>query len=335
VAPLVWRRRYPLGVFVTVCAIGFAQWLVVGVGTAADLSILIALYTVATRCPRRVALLSAATAELGAFVASWQHNADVLRAVIFLTALVAAAFFLGTNIRTRREYLAALVERAQRLEHERDQQAEIAVAAERARIAREMHDVVAHSLAVMVTMADGAALKGRSDPERAVAAMHQVSETGRHALGETRRLVNVLRTSPGAGPLAPQPGLAQLEPLIEQVRATGLRGALTVRGQQFPVPEGAQLAAYRIVQEALTNTLKHARHATRADVSLWYHDAAIELDITDDGDPQPGARSEGGGHGLVGMRERAAMYEGSIAAGPRSGRGWSVRARLDVAHALV
>jgi signal transduction histidine kinase len=301
----------------------------------ADAAVLVALYTVATLAPRRMTLLAASTVEVGALVASTHHAGDVVRSMVLLTALIAAAFFLGTTIRTRRLYMAALVERAQRLERERDQQAVAAVAAERASIAREMHDVVAHSLAVMITMADAAALKGWTEPARAAAAMQQVSETGRQALNETRRLVHVLRTERADGALAPQPGLAQLDALVDQVRATGLRAELTVAGLPFPVPEGAQLAAYRIVQEALTNTLKHARHATRVRVALRYAGDEIDIEVTDDGEAQPVPAGDQAGHGLVGMRERAALYDGAVRAGPGIGGGWAVHARLEVAPSLA
>ena len=152
---------------------------------------------------------------------------------------------------------------------------------------------------------------------------------------ETRRLVHVLRTEAADGALAPQPGLAQLDALVEQVRATGLRAELTITGRPFPVPEGAQLAGYRIVQEALTNTLKHARHATRVHAALRYTDDAIEIGVTDDGEPPVAAPVEVTGHGLVGMRERAALYDGTVSAGPRAGGGWAVRARLEVSPSLV
>jgi signal transduction histidine kinase len=253
-----------------------------------------------------------------------------VQSLIGITALLAAFFFLGISLRTRQAYLAALVERATRLEHERDQQARIAAAAERASIAREMHDIVAHSLAVIITMADAAAAKRRSDPERAGAAMEQVSEVGRQALGETRRLLGVLRTEAPGGGSAPLPGLAQLDALLDKVRATGLAAELTVTGRRFAVPEGAQLAAYRIVQEALTNTIKHARGATRVQVWLRYADPVIEVDVADDGRPAPG-QSDVTGHGLAGMSERAALYDGTVLAGPGAGGGWAVSARLSLA----
>jgi signal transduction histidine kinase len=328
VTPITWRRRYPVGVFAVTYAISMAQVL------AADRllafpAILIALYTVARHAPRRTAIVAAAALEIGVVVLTL--SGGFLLSLVNVSAVVAAVFVLGTNLRTREAYLAALVERAERLEHERDQQAQIAAAAERASIAREMHDIVAHSLAVIVTMAEAAAAKRRSDPDGAGAAMGQVSEVGRQALGETRRLLGVLRTEAPGGGSAPLPRLAQLDTLLEQVRATGLAAELTVTGQPFAVPEGAQLAVYRIVQEALTNTIKHARSATRVQVRLRYAEPVIEAGIADDGRPALAAQGGLAGHGLAGMSERASLYDGTVLAGPRPGGGWGVSARLCLA----
>jgi signal transduction histidine kinase len=333
-APIMWRRRYPVVVFSVVAVAAFVQW-IYGERFLADMAILIALYSVTTRAPRRAAAAAAATVEVGVVLAAEQHILGVSweRAFVLLSGMVAAAYFLGTNIRTRKAYTAALVERAERLELERDQQAQIAIAAERASIAREMHDIVAHSLAVIVTMAEAAVAKRRSDPARADAAMAQVSETGRQALEETRRLLGVLRTDPTAGEFAPQPGLAQLDTLLDQVRATGLAAELVVIGERFDVPDSGQLAIYRIIQEVLTNTIKHATGATRVCVKLRYDRPVVAVDISDDGSPQLAARSgEGVGHGLVGMRERAALYNGTLSAGRDANRGWRVSARIGFDH---
>lgn len=340
VTPLVWRRRAPVTVFTVICAVAFAQWLY-GDRFLGDVAILVSLYTVTRRAPRRVGVAAAGVVEIGVVLAALQRVIAVKweSSLVLLSGMVAAAFFLGTNLRTRQAYLAALVERATRLEHERDQQARIAAAAERASIAREMHDIVAHSLAVVITMAEAAAAKRRSDPERAAAAMEQVADVGRQALGETRRLLGVLRTEAPSLGFAPRPGLEQLEQLVEQVRATGLAACLSVTGQPFALPNGAELAIYRIVQEALTNTIKHARGATRVDVELRYAPHEIEIHIIDDGIVDDGATDDGRrasdarkaerpGHGLVGMQERAALYNGSVASGCLPGRGFGVRARM-------
>jgi signal transduction histidine kinase len=335
--PLVWRRRYPVAVFGFLCVVGLIQ-VITRQATPADVSILISLYTVATRCPPRISLGAFVVAEFGVIVATHDNAlaASAARSFVFLSAMVAAAFFLGKNLRTRREYVTAMVDRTERLERERDQQARIAVAAERASIAREMHDIVAHSLAVIITMADAAGAKFRSDPDRAQAAIREVGETGRQALGETRRLLGVLRTDGTDQGFVPQPGLDDIDALVEHVRATGLRTELTVSGRPFRVPEGAQLAVYRITQEALTNCMKHAAGATKVAVTLRYAEPAIELGVVDDGDANVTVASAATttGHGIVGMHERAALYNGTVIAAPRSGSGWTVTACLNVADAL-
>jgi signal transduction histidine kinase len=330
--PVIWRRRYPLGMFAITYAVALAQWLYAE-RVLGGYVILISLYTVGRHAPRRVALAAAAAAESGAaLTAALTTGRNWIQFFAILTAMVAAPCFLGIYLRTRQAYLAALIERAKRLERERDQQARIIAAAERASIAREMHDIVAHSLAVIITMAEAAVLKRRSDPERAGAAMEQVAETGRQALGETRRLLGVLRTQAPAGDHSPMPGLAQLDSLLEQTRATGLEAELTVTGRRFAVPEGAQLAIYRIIQEALTNTIKHARGATRVQVRLAYAEPVIEIGTIDDGRPWTGAARRGpAGHGLTGMRERAVLYGGTVTSGPRPDGGWGVSARLSPA----
>jgi signal transduction histidine kinase len=332
VLPLIWRRRYPLSMFAVTGAVALAQWLYAE-RTLASYAVLISLYSVARHAPRRVALTAAAVAWFGAVLAAMLTvGRNWPQFIAVFTTMVAAPCFLGGYLRTREAYLSALVERTRRLEHERDQQARIAAAAERASIAREMHDIVAHSLAVIITMAEAAAAKRRSDPERAAAAMEQVAETGRQALDQTRRLLGVLRTSEPAASSSPPPGLAQLDALLEEVRTTGLAAELTVTGRRFPLAEGEQLALYRIVQEALTNTIKHARRATRVQVLLSYDEPSAEIRIADDGQPAWGTDRPGpAGHGLAGMRERAALYGGEAAAGPHPSGGWTVTARLSAA----
>ena len=224
-------------------------------------------------------------------------------------------------------YLAALVERAGRLEYERDQQARISAAAERAGIAREMHDVLAHSLAVIITLAEAAVAKRHTDPDRAAASMGQVSEVGRQALEETRRVLGVLRTEQPGGTLTPQPGVGQLDALLEQAQATGLAAQLSVTGRPFALPGGAELALYRIVQEALTNTLKHGGPAATAEVRIALADGELGLEIQDTGLGAPGIPTGEGG-GLRGMRERAAVYGGAVQAGPAPSGGWRVATTL-------
>ena len=199
--PLVWRRRYPVGVFVTLSLVAFVQFLV-GDRLLTDISLLVALCTVSVHRPRRTALAAAAVLEIGVVMATlrWTLTADWIHSLVFLSAMVAAALLLGINVRTRRAHLATLIERAERLEHERDQQTRMAAVAERTRIAREMHDVLAHSLAVMVSLADGAAAKLTSEPDRAANAIAHVSDLGRQSLRDTRRLLGVLRADDSSDP---------------------------------------------------------------------------------------------------------------------------------------
>ncbi|RKQ90434.1 signal transduction histidine kinase [Solirubrobacter pauli] len=322
--PLIWRRRAPFTVFTVIAAIAFGQWLT-GTDLFADVALLFAIYSVAAQEPRGRVIAACVILEIGVVlaVARWAAP-SVLPSFILLTGMAVAAVGLGLNVRTRRAYLASVEERAAQLERERDQQGRLAAAAERARIAREMHDIVAHNLSVMIALADGAGYVSEQDPKRAAAAMEQVSQTGRHALGEMRRLLGVLREDSTG--LAPQPGLDDLEPLLEQVRAAGLHATLETSGAPVELGAGAELTVYRLVQEALTNTLKHAGSHARAYVRLQYDTTGVEVEVTDDG---PGhARVAAGGQGLTGMRERAAVYGGELEAGPAPAGGWRVRTRL-------
>jgi signal transduction histidine kinase len=329
-APLALRRRAPLAVFAAIAFVAFLQWLLVDGEYSADLALLLALYAVAAHEPRRWGVVAAAAIlELGVLLAAITYWDDAtLASFATLSAFVVAAGALGIYMRTRRQHVATLQERADQLERERDQQAQLATAAERARIAREMHDVVAHNLSVMIALADGALLTAAQDPIEAQRAMGAVSRTGREALDEMRRLLGVLRADEHADtPFTPQPGIDALDGLLEQVRGAGLATRLTRTGAPVPVSPGAQLAVYRLVQEALTNTLKHARGASSADVRLHYGPEALSLEVVDDGAPSV-VPVHNGGHGLAGMRERAAAYGGAVEAGPDRHGGWRVRARI-------
>ncbi|HEY2697567.1 MAG TPA: histidine kinase [Pseudonocardiaceae bacterium] len=327
VAPLLARRRYPFAVFGWLYLLALSQWWL-GRAVLIDAAILVALYTVATLSDRRRALLAAALVEIGVVIAAirWAPGGfdGVLTAMIFLSGLVTAAFVLGVNTRTRRIYLASLEDRAGRAERDRDQQSQLATAAERARIAREMHDIVTHNLSVLVALADGVAFAAEHDPDTAQFAAHKVAETGRQALQEMQRLVSVLRGTEEPDPRTPQPGLGQIDDLITQVRAAGLPTSLTVVGAAFPVPTTAQLAVYRVVQESLTNVLKHAKDPSRAHVTLSYAEPAIILHVSDDGRGEPRPVNVPG-HGVAGMRERAAVFGGHVDAGPGQHGGWQVR----------
>ncbi|MCW2954051.1 MAG: hypothetical protein JWQ48_3221 [Conexibacter sp.] len=325
--PLLARRRSPTAVFAVIALVAFAQWLT-GRPMWADLALLVALYTVAATESRRRALAAAAALELGVAIAveRW-GGADPLAGAVFLTGMVIAAVALGRSVQIRRAYLRTLEERAARLEHERDQQGQIAAAAERARIAREMHDIVAHNLSVMTALADGAAFAARSDPAQATRAMELSAATGRQALADMRRLLGVLREGADAQ-RAPQPGTDDVPELLDQVRAAGLPVTLVVEGAAGRLPPAAQLTVFRLIQEALTNTLKHAGPGATAAIALRYDDAGVELEVSDTG--AGGASANAGGQGLDGMRERAAVYAGAVEAGPRPGGGWRVRTRLEI-----
>ena len=329
-APLTVRRIWPIPVFgwilVTgVCAVLWDEFLDAGP------ALLVALYTVAALQPRRAALSCAGLLELGVVAALLRYAGSWWYDAIFLSGLIAAALGLGLYYGTRRAYLAELRDRADRLERERDQQAALAVAAERARIAREMHDIVAHHLTVMVTLSEAAVAASASSPERAADVMRSVSATGRSALADTRRVLGVLRQRPDQGPgdtLRPVPDLTQLDALIEQVRSAGLDTTLEIHGQAADVPAGVQLTAYRLVQEALTNTLKHGGPGARASVRLHYLPGELLVDIDDDGAGAAAPATAGVGSGLLGMRERVHAYGGDVQAGPRRPGGWRVSARL-------
>jgi signal transduction histidine kinase len=333
VVPLAWRRRAPFVVFALMIALALVQFFTTKELTD-DLALLVAFYTIAAYQPPRRVLLAAAILAAGAVLVA-SGTTHPLPVWAILSGLVAAAWFVGYYARTRRAYLAALVDRAARLERERDQQAQLAATAERVRIAREVHDIVAHNIAVMIALADGAAYTAEASPAQAVSIMGQVSATGRSALTEMRRLLGVLRESATPGS-APQPTLDNVDELIAAVRAAGLPTRLTVTGEPLPLPPSAQLALYRTIQEALTNTLKHAPGAT-AEVRLAYRPGEVELEVTDDGHPgavdtspvaETPAGPRGAGHGLAGMRERAAIFGGQVSAGPRPGGGWRVHTVL-------
>jgi signal transduction histidine kinase len=332
VVPLVWRRRAPMTVFLIVAAVAFIEWLTATV-LPADIALLVALFTVAVHDRPSRSLVAAGILEVGVVMASvrWSLAGDPPRSTIFLSGMVVAALFVGIALRTWRAYLDSLVERANQAEFERDQQALLAAAAERSRIAREMHDVVAHNVSIMVTLADGARAVARSNPERAQETMAEVSSTGRLALTDMRQLLGVLRTEGDGADRNPQPDLASLPQLIEGVRSTGLDVHLATQGDPFEIPPGVGLTVYRIVQESLTNVLKHADQPTSAEVGLTYRSPFVDLSIEDDG-RSTNRRSDG--HGLCGMRERAAIYGGELVAGPGLSGGWLVTARVRADGAL-
>ncbi|CAD5964138.1 MULTISPECIES: sensor histidine kinase [Streptomyces] len=336
------RRRLPEKMLLLAIAVGVLQ--LVGdvrpnIGNFAMLVITFTVATIGERWASRLALicsLSAATlsqvrweAEPGG---SWPQQIFV---TVIMTVPFVLAWVMGDSLRTRRAYFSQLEERAARLEREREAQSKVAVAAERARIARELHDVVAHNVSVMVVQADGAAYVMDAAPDQARQALETISSTGRQALAEMRRLLGVLRTgdAPESGEYVPQPDVEQIEDLVDQVRRTGLAVDFKVEGTARPLPSGVELTAYRIVQEALTNTRKHGGPDAGASVRLVYFDDGLGLLVEDDGrgaahELYEDGGADGAGHGMIGMRERVGMVGGTLDAGPRPGGGFRISALL-------
>ncbi|MEU6577062.1 sensor histidine kinase [Streptomyces sp. NPDC046805] len=335
------RRRLPEPMLMLAAAAGLAQTVLDVEPTVADFALLVISFTVAAtgaRWASRFALTAGLAAATLAQLRWPAEHASLLGRVgitVFQTVPFALAWVLGDSMRTRRAYFAQLEERAARLEKEREAQAKVAVAAERARIARELHDVVAHNVSVMVVQADGAAYVLDSAPDQARNALETISSTGRQALAEMRRLLGVLRTGEHreSGEYVPQPDVEQIDDLVQQCRSAGLPVDFKVEGTPRPLPSGVELTAYRIVQEALTNTRKHGGPNTGASVRLVYFDDGLGLLVEDDGKGAPhelyeDGGADGRGHGLIGMRERVGMVGGTLDAGPRPGGGFRISALL-------
>ena len=335
VVPVTFRRKAPASAFWIGVAGGGLQALTKGGPSAADAAIVVLLYTLAAYRPRSQSVPGLLVAIAGSMVALeyWMADSWAQARHMLLTGLVVyggaalLAWVLGDSMRYRRAYYVALEDRAARLERERDIQAQIGAAAERARIARELHDVVAHNVSVMVVQADGAGYALAGEPERARQALTAISATGRQALAEMRRLLGVLRSGDQAADLAPQPGLDQLRDLLEQTRAAGRTVTFTLEGEPRPLPEGVGLAAYRVVQESLTNVRKHGGIGASVCVLLRFTPSELHVQVTDDGQGAAAA-GDGAGLGLTGMRERVTVYGGTLAAGPRKTGGYRVSATL-------
>jgi signal transduction histidine kinase len=335
------RRRMPERMLLLATAVGVAQLALDVEPTAGDFAMLVIVYTVAANGARwasRFALtvgLAAATVSQIRWPQEGSSAAGHVAIAVFQTVPFALAWVLGDSLRTRRAYFAQVEERAARLEKEREAQSKVAVAAERARIARELHDVVAHNVSVMVVQADGAAYVLDAAPDQARKALETISSTGRQALAEMRRLLGVLRTGEHVegGEYVPQPDVEQIDELIQQCRGSGLPVDFRIEGTPRELPSGVELTAYRIVQEALTNTRKHGGPHAGASVRLVYFDDGLGLLIEDDGKGAPHELYEEGGldgqgHGLIGMRERVGMVGGTLDAGPRPGGGFRISALL-------
>jgi signal transduction histidine kinase len=323
--PLAARRRYPLAVELVVgaVAVAMAAWLVNGYeGVSPLIPVLIAAYSTAVHARGRAALAGLAVALVVPGLIALVMGSTVWGDYVFPNLILGLGWLAGWLVRSRTELAARLHEEAVRAEDERELLAEIAVADERRRIARELHDIVAHSMSVMVVQAGGARRILDRDPARAADAAAQIERTGREALTEMRRLLGVLGVD---AERTPQPGMDQVDELVGRARAAGLPVELEVEGDRRRLPAGVDLTGYRIVQEALTNTMKHAASAPTS-VRVRYGNDALELQIADRGTVAP--RLDDPGHGLIGMRERVRVVGGELHAGPRAGGGFDVRARL-------
>jgi len=325
------RRRFPFGAPTTTFAA------LVGFGTVANQAgnnlsfpffcALGAMVTFGASRERRIAYAGIPIALATVLYVTHQFHqgiGSVPWIVGFFTAAWLAGFFLSQRTRQTEE----LRERAERLELERELNARAAVAEERARIARELHDIVGHSVSVMTVQASAVRRLLREDQEREREALQTVEDTGRAALAEMRRLVGVLRRPEESPALVPQPSLEYVDKLVEQTREAGLETKLTLEGEPTALPQGIDLTAYRFVQEGLTNAIKHA-NAKSAEVVVRYDNGTVELVVRDDGTGD--GDGGGSGHGLVGIRERVAVYGGELSAGPRPEGGYELRARLPVA----
>jgi signal transduction histidine kinase len=328
--------------FTAVALVALVQWLT-STPQIADAAVLVALFWITLDGTIRAMAAAALVVEAGAVMAALHWSPDDWPKVwVGVTGLGIAAGALGLAIRERRALVVSAAERAARLEFERDQEGRLGAAAERARIAREMHDIVSHNLTVMIGLADGAAYALQSSPDAAQTALGRLSGTGRQALEEMRRLLGVLHEEPAppaqaGGAYEPQPGLDRLDDLLARVEAAGVPVSIELRGDPHELSPGVQLTVFRVAQEALTNTLKHAGRPASAQLALHCDGRGVTLEVTDsggvgqargrDGLPET-ERLPSGGRGLRGMRERAAAYGGELEAGPRPEGGWRVRLTL-------
>ena len=337
--PLAWRRVAP----VTALAIVFVPLIAMALAARriessyVMLVLLVAFAAVGAYSERRRAVIGLLTGfALLALVMVSENVVDSVNAeppiagdFIFLGAILGVVWMLAVALRERSERAGELQDRADRLEREQEEQARAAVAEERARIARELHDVVAHSVSVIAVQTGSIRHRLRSERPAEAAELSGVEQTARQALAEMRRMLGLLRADDEGLSLAPQPGMDEVPRLVDQVRETGLDVELVIEGDRRPLAPGVDLAAYRILQEALTNVMKHAG-SSHARVAVRFGQRAVELEVADDG-RGPSAGHNGGGHGLVGMRERVALYGGSVQTGPGADGGFVVSASLPIA----
>jgi signal transduction histidine kinase len=332
--PLAARRRFPGTVLGISVASGLAFAALFLPPFVLGPAILVAVYSVAAYGDRRVSLAGLVFAELG-LAAVWLTPAMLERSTFLLfMGVIAVAWVLGRFVGDRQIYAARLEERTAELERAREELARRAVVEERLRLARELHDVVAHAMSVIAVQSGVGAHVAASRPEEVGKALAAIEATSRGALEELRRLLGVLRQdNESQASLTPVPGLANLESLLAEVGKAGLAVRVRVEGAPLQLPAGVDLSAYRIVQEALTNVVKHAGPA-HAQVTIGFRDQEVTVEVTDDGRgavPPAGDGRMGTGHGLIGMRERVAAFGGDLQVGPRPGGGFRVAARLPLA----
>ncbi len=329
IVPLLARRRYPFGapvaLFVINAVESFIDGRLVPFTAGTFLSVLASAFLIGLLEDRRQAVSGLLILLAAGAIVVRNDPSQGLGDFLGLALLFSIVWIAGFVIGRRLETAAEAERRAERLERERELQAREAVAEERARIARELHDVVGHSVSVMTVQASGVRRLLKPDQEREREALEIIEQTGREALAEMRRLVGVLRRPEEAPALAPQPSLEHLDRLVAKARESGLPVDVQIEGEPTPLPPGLDLTAYRLVQEGLTNAIKHAR-ASKANVLVRYGDGEVEILVTDDGSGDGGGDS--GGHGLVGMQERVSVYGGELESGPLPEGGYGLRARL-------
>ncbi len=331
--PLLLRRRSPRAVAVLVYGAGVAE--VAALGAALPIGFVVSTVVAAGALGAYLEQTPGIVALAGALAAVWtisilDPTSDGTISVILTAPLfVGAPWMVGRLLRRMRNQHSSLESLTVRLEHEREENARASVLEERYRIGRELHDIVAHSLTLMVVQAGAAEEVLATEPERAREPLRSIRTTGQQALVEMRRLLGILRTDESSTPLAPPPGLAGLDALTEQTRVMGLPTEVRVEGEQYALPPGLDVAVYRLIQESLTNTRRHAR-ATQAHVLLHFHPDSLDVEVTDDGSNRAPSGPNSSGHGLIGMRERVSLYGGDLSTGPRPEGGWMVKAHLPI-----
>ena len=328
VVPLAFARRWPLPALAVYYAVGSASFLLlpdIEDFSSPFLAVLVGSYTAGWLPRLRDALAGLAMAWCVTFMLFVTADPRIVGDFVFPSGFALFAWTIGRAVRHRTELAAELHEAALRAAEQHEQDAARAVAEERRRIAREMHDLVGHSVSVMVVQAGGARRILERDPDRAIEAAIRIEQTGRAALAEMRRLLGLM--GPVDDAFAPQPTLDGLGALVQRARDAGLPVTVSVEGEPRELPAGAELAAYRVVQEALTNAIKHAGRAP-TEVGVRWDPDALEIVVADAGDGTTSPDAAGAGHGLVGMRERVRVYGGELSALPRPGGGFVVRARI-------